>query len=275
MNGRDSGPEYIHGFSGAEFPRLIAQAAALAPAVFQGLNLGGCESLLEIGCGVGAQTKHILEHWPQLRISSIDKSDSHLGVASKYLEAEIAGDQVHLLRCDAAKLPFSENLFDVVMTIWVLEHVAHPASILSEAKRVLRPGGQLILTEVDNETFGFFPENEVIEGWWAKFNTYQQAAGADPFVGQRLDVLARACGFSSVSKEVLPIVSSAREPERRLFLLRYLRDLLLSGTENLKAGGYVSLADEQRLRREFRKLETGSGADFNYYAVRLRATIPA
>jgi len=47
---------------------------------------------------------------------------------------------------DAARLPFAEARFDCVLLLDVLEHVAAPEAALHEAARVLRPGGQLLLT---------------------------------------------------------------------------------------------------------------------------------
>ena len=263
--------QYIHGFSASEQLRLVEQAAALAPAVFSGLNLEAFSTLLEVGCGVGAQTKHLLDYWPHLRITSIDRNSSHLTSAAQYLSNEIASGRVALKNVNAEDLPFHSDSFDVVLTIWVLEHASHPRRILEEALRVLRPGGLLILNEVDNETFGFTPANRTIHDWWQKFNTFQRSGGADPFIGQRLRDLAIAVGFEDIVAEPLYLVSSQREPNRRLSLLRYLRDLLLSGTEAMKKAGLVDDLEEERLRKEFSLLESQPETDFQYSALRLKA----
>jgi SAM-dependent methyltransferase len=42
---------------------------------------------------------------------------------------------------DAGRLPFDDNSFDVVFSIYVLEHVGRPADLVREIRRVLRPGG--------------------------------------------------------------------------------------------------------------------------------------
>ena len=265
---------YIHGFSATEQSRLVAQADALASVVFGGLDLADVRTLLEIGCGVGAQTRQLLTRWPHVHIHAVDQSPSHLGAAAEYLRDEMAQGQVALTRAQAECLPLAAGQFDVALTIWVLEHVPQPAQILAEMVRVLKPGGRVILTEVDNSTFRFFPHNPLIEDWWARFNTLQRQSGADPFIGQQLASLAQAAGLQDICVESLPIVCSRQTPQRRLALLRYTRDLLLSGADSLKRAGLVSNADEQALLAEFAALEACPEVDFQYLATRLCARKP-
>ncbi len=265
---------YIHGFSISEPPRLVEQAAVLAPAVFEGINLNKTANLLEIGCGVGAQTKHILRHWPHLYIHCIDINIDPLLSAADYLRDEIAGDQVSVTAADAENLPYEDNTFDAALTIWMLEHAQSPEKIFSEMHRVLKTGGRILLTEVDNSTFGFTPENTVIEGWWQKFNACQERGGSDPYIGQNLKRIARDTGFSDINEEVLDIVSSSREPQRRVELLRYLCDLLLSGAESMKRHGFISDEDKDKLKEEFISLESKPQINFLYQAVRLIACKP-
>lgn len=265
---------YIHGFSKIEQLRLIEQANTLAPAVFDGLRFDESEMLLEVGCGVGAQTRQLLQRWPGLKITAIDQSSTHLLAAADGLGEESFSAQVRLFRAKAETLPFDANVFDTALTIWVLEHVLQPELILAEMVRVLKPGGRIILTEVDNATFRFFPRNQIIEDWWSKFNRLQQAGGADPFIGQSLAQLAQKCGLAEIKEEPLYLVSSAREPQRRLELLRYSRDLLLSGAASLKQAGYIEDADAAALQAEFERLESCPEVDFQYLALRLSAVKP-
>lgn len=179
-----------------------------------------------------------------------------------------------MTRARAECLPLAAAQFDAALTIWVLEHVPEPAQILAEMVRVLKPGGRVILTEVDNSTFRFFPHNPLIEDWWAQFNAVQRQSGADPFIGQQLAALAQAAELTEICVTPLPIVSSRQTPQRRLALLRYTRDLLLSGADSLKRAGRVSEADEQALLAEFAALEARPEVDFQYLAVRLCARKP-
>ncbi|MSX00728.1 MAG: SAM-dependent methyltransferase, partial [Actinobacteria bacterium] len=62
-----TGSGYIHGFGEEESRRLWEQAGILAPMVFSELPLPRHGSLLEIGCGVGAQLNQIALRCPDLQ----------------------------------------------------------------------------------------------------------------------------------------------------------------------------------------------------------------
>lgn len=263
---------YIHGYSVKECKRLVAQAEILAPAVFANIDLSAVGKLIEIGCGVGAQTKQMLTRWPHLKITAVDKSESHLNFAKKYLSTQVDARRVQHFLKDIAELPFDENTFDAAISIWVLEHTACPLAILSELSRVLKCGGEIFLTEVDNSTFEFFPANKIINSWWDKLNSIQKKTG-QPYIGKDLINLATDAGFVNIQTHAFAAISSYKTPARRLELLRYLRDLLLSAQTTLLDAGLVEKSDIDEIKNEFSHLET-TDVNFQYCAMQLRATKP-
>lgn len=61
--------KYLHGFNSEEQQRLMDQAGFLAPLIYPTVDFSACEHLLEIGSGVGAQTRVLLGLYPKLRIT--------------------------------------------------------------------------------------------------------------------------------------------------------------------------------------------------------------
>ena len=260
--------DYIHGFSASEQRRLIAQADILAPKVFSGVDYRGAGSLLEIGCGVGAELKQIARRWPGVYLTGIDLSWPHLLAASRHLERELAAGTAALVRADALSLPFEDCSFDRVITIWMLEHVPDPMAVLREALRLLRDDGALVCTEVDNASFRFDPPQPAIADWWALFNRVQMQHG-DPFVGGRLAEIAASLGAEGIRVERVPVISSRAEPDLRPQQLGYLRDLLLSGAETMLRLGLADHAHCEALKLAFEAVRVRTDIEFEYSGVRL------
>jgi ubiquinone/menaquinone biosynthesis C-methylase UbiE len=265
---------YIHGYSDWEQERLVAQARVLAPRVFGGIDLGDARSVLEIGCAVGAELKLMLERWPHLALTGVDRSRLQIAKANRLLKGEVEQGTVRLLAGDACDLPFPAASFDRVVTIWALEHIPDTQAVMREAFRVVNGNGKVILTEVDNDTFGFEPGCGAIAEWWRQFNRCQVDAGGKPFVGQALADIARGIGATELTEEVLQIIDSRKEPHRRIVLLDYLQDLLLSGATAMKAGGYVEAQLEADMKSDFARARSDPAVQFQYYAVRVTCRPP-
>jgi SAM-dependent methyltransferase len=95
-------------------------------------------SLLEVGCGEGRGIENLL---PAVNnYTAIDKIEAAISaLRSRYPQARfVAG---HL-----PPLPFADAQFDSVVTFQVIEHIADDRLFLAEARRVLKPGGVLLLT---------------------------------------------------------------------------------------------------------------------------------
>ena len=92
-------------------------------------------SLLDIGCGWEARLLRAVE--PYVR----------KGVGIDFKAPELSTDKLKTITTTLAdKLPFEDASFDVVTLLAVLEHLSHPEAMVGEIHRVLKPGGQVILT---------------------------------------------------------------------------------------------------------------------------------
>ncbi|MBY0358618.1 MAG: class I SAM-dependent methyltransferase [Candidatus Obscuribacterales bacterium] len=98
--------------------------------------------ILEVGSGNGRFTKQIA---PLCRsISGVDNDASLIETASKLFEQE-GLKNARFFTADSEKLPFAESSFDLVLMPWMLHMVKDRTKAISEACRVLRPQGQLLV----------------------------------------------------------------------------------------------------------------------------------
>ena len=150
-------PGYLHGYTDEEAQRLLDQAEFLAPWVFDGVHLDGVHTLLEVGLGVGAETRLLRARWPGLCVIGCDISDGQLAHARRVLAADIAAGAVELMRASATALPLPAATADAGFVCWLLEHVDDPAGVMREVARVVRPGGRIFVTEVYNHSLTIEP----------------------------------------------------------------------------------------------------------------------
>jgi ubiquinone/menaquinone biosynthesis C-methylase UbiE len=103
--------------------------------------------VLDIGCGVGYGSKFLLTRGAKPVIGA-DISEEVLKIGHNTYGAN--GPQ--FIKTNAELLPFPDACFDVVIAIGILDHLDNPTRLLSETRRILRPGG-LIICSVLNRKF--------------------------------------------------------------------------------------------------------------------------
>jgi SAM-dependent methyltransferase len=98
-------------------------------------QLAAGAKVLDVGCGQFRTLNKLRQQRPDLQFCAVDV----LPVES-FCPHQVAFSQVDL---ETQLLPFPDEEFDAIFFCHVLEHLARPLLFLSEAKRVLKPGGQL------------------------------------------------------------------------------------------------------------------------------------
>ena len=194
---------YLHGFSEKEQNRLRYQAKFNEHRIYRDINFSRVKNLLEVGCGVGAQSEILLRRFPNIKLTGIDLNDKQTASARTYLNnMPQFKDRYSILDMNAENIDFDSNSFDGAFLCWILEHVPHPNKVLSEIRRVLSPGSTIVITEVLNSSFFLEPYSPNVWKYWMAFNDYQLENAGDPFVGAKLGNLLQAGGFQNIHTKV-------------------------------------------------------------------------
>lgn len=107
--------------------------------------------ILDIGCADGVFTKVLLDRSNASSIIGIDVREETVAWARGFWSKE---PRLSFQVADGHALPFPSHTFDAVTSLETLEHVYHPEQVLSEAWRVLKPGGYaLFLVPTDSLLF--------------------------------------------------------------------------------------------------------------------------
>lgn len=265
---------YLHGFSPEEQDRLRQQAAYAEHSIYQNVNFSSVKKLLEVGCGVGAQSEIILRRYPKLKLTGIDLSDAQISMAKQRLDSlDFAKDRFEIKKMNASKMIFESGSFDGAFLCWVLEHMPDPLRVLSEVRRVLNSGSMIVVNEVMNSSFFLEPYSPHVWQYWMAFNDYQSSIGGDPFIGMKLGNMLQSLGYKDIKTVPITWHYDNRTPQKRKEQIEFWTDLLLSASSQLVKANVVSQDIVDKARIELDKVADDPNAVFHYTFMQAQATV--
>jgi ubiquinone/menaquinone biosynthesis C-methylase UbiE len=262
---------YLHGYSPEEQERLYQQARFLESKLYRNIDFAHSKKILEIGSGVGAQTEILLERFPRAKVYGVDSSSAQIKRAKEHLAPQIHSQSVSFRVADALKLPFKSRSFDGAFVCWFLEHVRDPIGILSEARRVLKPGAPIYCSEVLNATFFVHPYSPATLQYWFQFNDHQWSLKGDPFLGAKLANYLLASGYKNVTTRSMVHHYDNRRPKMRARFIEYWTHLLLSGAPSLIKARKVTTNLVEQMTEELERLKNDPDSVFYYTWIQARA----
>jgi ubiquinone/menaquinone biosynthesis C-methylase UbiE len=112
-------------------------------------ELGRAGTVLEVGCGSGMGLTYLREH--ARMVVGGDYTMALLEEARRHLP------KANLVRMDAQRLPFRDQSFDAVLMLEMIYYVADQPAAFAECRRVLKPGGKLMVCLPNRDRSDFNP----------------------------------------------------------------------------------------------------------------------
>src|SRR4030042_3394506 len=133
--------------------------------------------VLDLCCGVCELGRYLSRTYNQ-EVIGVDISGDYF---PKNRNAAKNSRHIRCIRKDAARLSFIRNkTIDAVVIFWALHEMGKPQSILRQVRRVLRPGGKIIIVE--------FPRNSLAQKLWDE----------NYYTGRQLTAFLRKAGFEEI-----------------------------------------------------------------------------
>jgi SAM-dependent methyltransferase len=132
----------INWSSGEAYEAYVGRWSRLVATEFlQWLAQPPGKNWLDVGCGTGALSQTILNHYPPAHLTGIDRSENFIAG----LQQKIQGEQVTFEVGDAQELPLETASVDITVSGLVLNFVPDMNRAVLEMRRVTRPGGTIAL----------------------------------------------------------------------------------------------------------------------------------
>ena len=208
-------------------------------ATLAALELRAGERVIDIGCGPGYLAAEMAELvGPEGFVQGVDPSPHMLAIAARRALAHM-----ELSEGDALSLPADDTSFDAAVSTQVYEYVPDIAAALVEARRVLRPGGRLVVLDTDWDSIVWRSSDDermarVLRAWDEHL--------AHPHLPRVLPELLTDEGFRLRRSEIVPVLNVSYEPETySANVLRMIAEFV-SGRQGITAEEASAWADDLR-----------------------------
>ncbi|MDE0292520.1 MAG: class I SAM-dependent methyltransferase [Candidatus Dadabacteria bacterium] len=192
-----SNATYTMGYSD-DFQKLLRRRNAQTSATHLLPHLEPGMRVLDFGCGPGTISVGLAKAVEPGELFGVDMEASQIEIAQA--AAEAGGHRNATFQtADVTDLPFEDNSFDVAHCHAVLMHAPDTVAVLTEVRRVLKPGG--IISSREMFVDSSFLEPSMRDGW-ETFAKLIGANGGHPQIGRELKRLFIESGFRDISASV-------------------------------------------------------------------------
>jgi SAM-dependent methyltransferase len=183
-------------------------------AKFLAPHLPHVKSMLSVGCGPGVFLSEIADAHPGIEVVGVDISKQRVRDAQERFRGLA---NAHAFEGNAMALPFDRNSFDLVFCRFLMEYLPDKPLAVREMARVCKPGGTILLQDLDGQLVWHFPEDAELRRNTERVIERLSATGFDPFVGRKLFSLCLAANLEDVQVQLDPYHLYAGRIEDRQF----------------------------------------------------------
>jgi SAM-dependent methyltransferase len=168
-------------------------------------------NVADVACGVGWAGISLARAYPNITVDGFDLDESSIEIASRNAQEAGVADRVRFEARDAAD-PALESRYDLAIVVEAIHDLSHPVDVLNAIKRMLKPGGTLIVADERTEDSFTAPASEAERLFYAysvlcclpsAMEDDTSAATGTVMRVATFEAYAREAGFDGVS--VLPI----------------------------------------------------------------------
>ena len=208
------------------------------------LDLKSGERVLDIGCGVGFLAYEMAIQVRELGLVICLDQNQEMISHAKQLCKNVR--QTEFYEGDAGKLPVEDHSLDAVSCTQVLLYVENVSLVLTEIKRVLKPGGRVVIVETDwrgvilNSADGSLTQ-QIFSAW--------DTTVPSPNLPVHLRPLLKKHGFSKIQVEAIPILNTGYSPSN------FSHGVIKWIAKNAEKKGVISKEQTKDWLTDFEKLE--------------------
>ena len=162
-------------------------------------RVGAGAEVLSVGCGPGVILREVVALDKSIQATGVDISEDRIREAR---QRHRGVEAMNFVRGDSHAMEFPSNRFDLVYSRMLLEYLRNKEQAVREMVRVCRPGGTLLLQDLDGQLLWHYPEDAEMQRTSEKVVTALAATGFDPFVGRKLFSFAQRAGLQHIEVQV-------------------------------------------------------------------------
>lgn len=220
IRGGIEGKQRLDVLSRALWPTTDAalKRSALAPGM----------TCLDLGCGAGAVTVEIARMvGAQGRVRGVDYDAVKVGFARE--AAEVLGlTHLEFQQLDVREWN-EESQYDFIYSRFLLTHLPDPVAVLERMRRAARPGGTLLIEDIDFSGHVWHPAGAALEKYVQLYQSVASRRGCDANIGPKLHGMLRAAGWHDLQLNIVqPAHHSGEGKHMALLTLRNIAEAVIA-----------------------------------------------